>query len=125
MLNVSEQQFESYVSEAIDAIPEKYFTRIKNVVFVTEDTPTKEQVIKLKLQPGHSLFGLYEGIPLPARNSGYNLVIPDKITIFRKPILAYCKDKLSLRKQIYKTVWHEVAHYFGLSHEAMDKLGGI
>ena len=125
MLNVTEKQFEKFVSEAIDTIPEKYYKRISNVAFVTANEPTPEQIDKLRLQPGHSLFGLYEGIPLTSRNSGYNLVLPDKITIFRLPMLAYCHDVVSLKKQIHKTVWHEVAHYFGLSHEAMDRLGGI
>ena len=92
---------------------------------MTANEPTPEQIQKLRLLPGHSLFGLYEGIPLTSRNSGYNLVLPDKITIFRLPMLNYCKDEISLKKQVHKTVWHEVAHYFGLSHEAMDKLGGI
>jgi len=125
MLDVSKEQFKLYVSEAIDAIPEKYYKRIQNVVFITEDDPTPDQKTKLKLQPGHTLFGLYEGIPLPDRNSQYNLVLPDKIIIFRKPLLSYCKDEIALRNQIHKTIWHEVAHYFGLSHDAMDKLGGI
>ena len=125
MLKVNEDQFELLVSDAIDAIPEKYFKKIKNVVFMTADEPTPEQIQKLQLLPGHSLFGLYEGIPLTSRNSGYNLVLPDKITIFRLPMLNYCKDEISLKRQVHKTVWHEVAHYFGLSHEAMDKLGGI
>jgi len=125
MLKVNEDQFELLVSEAIDSIPEKYFNKIKNVVFVTSNEPTPEQIQKLRLLPGHSLFGLYEGIPLTSRNSGYNLVLPDKITIFRLPMLSYCKDEISLKGQVHKTVWHEVAHYFGLSHEAMDKLGGI
>jgi predicted Zn-dependent protease with MMP-like domain len=125
MLQVSKQQFEYYMAEALDSIPDKYFKRIENVVFVAEDYPTKDQIIKINLRPGHSLFGLYEGIPLPSRNSSYNLVIPDRITIFRKPMLIHCVDELCLRKQIHKTIWHEVAHYFGLSHEAMDKLGGV
>ena len=125
MFRVSEQKFESYVSDAIDSIPQKYFDKIQNIVFVVENNPSKEQLEKLRLNPGHSLFGLYEGIPLPARSSGYNLVLPDKITIFKNPIENFCKDLATLRKQIHKTVWHEVAHYFGLSHEDMDKLGGI
>lgn len=125
MIQVSDVEFEKFVAEAMDAIPEKYYQRIKNVVFVAEDNPTPEQRQKLKLRCDQTLFGLYEGVPLNKRGSNYNLVLPDKITIFKHPMEASCNTVVELKSQIHKTVWHEVAHYFGLSHEDMDKLGGV
>lgn len=125
MIQVSDEEFEKYVAEAMDAIPDKYYERIKNVVFVAEDNPSAEQRRKLKLRCDQTLFGLYEGIPLDKRSSNYNLVLPDKITIFKHPMEVSCDTIVELKSQIHKTVWHEVAHYFGLSHSDMDKLGGI
>ncbi|MDQ5886531.1 MAG: hypothetical protein QG628_928 [Patescibacteria group bacterium] len=125
MIHVSDAEFEQFVSEAMDAIPDKYYQKIKNVVFVAEDNPTPDQRQKLKLRCDQTLFGLYEGVPLNRRGSNYSLVLPDKITIFKQPMEASCNSIAELKAQIHKTVWHEVAHYFGLSHEDMEKLGGI
>lgn len=125
MFNVSNKEFDTYISEAIDDIPEKYYQKIQNVVFTSEENPTPEQRQKLHLRGDQTLFGLYEGIPLTRRGSNYNLVLPDKITLFKYPIELTSQTLVDLKKRIHKTVWHEVAHYFGLSHDEMDKLGGI
>lgn len=122
MIDVDNDTFENIVAEAIDAIPQKYYERIKNVVFVAEEYPSKEQREKLSLRTHQTLFGLYEGIPLAKRASNYNLVLPDKITVFKKPIQEACNTMYELRDQVHLTIWHEVAHYFGLSHQDMDKL---
>lgn len=124
MLEVDDQTFEELVNEAINAVPEKYYKRINNVAFVVADEPTEEQRHKLNLACNQTLFGLYEGIPLTKRGVGYNLVLPDVITIFKLPMLQNCKDYIELNNTIHKTVWHEVAHYFGLGHEQIHKLGG-
>lgn len=112
------------VSQGIDAIPKLYYEKLHNVAFVVEDEPNEEQRKKLKLHCNQSLYGLYEGIPLTKRGANYNLVLPDKITIFRLPI-AYSNNSLEeAARQVRKTVWHEVAHYFGLDHDRIHKLGG-
>lgn len=125
MVHTSQEEFEQIVGEAMDAIPDKYYKLIQNIVFVAEDNPSPEQRQKLKLRCDQSLYGLYEGIPLGKRGNNYNLVLPDKITIFKNPIEMTSNSIEGLKKQVHKTVWHEVAHYFGLSHEDMAKLGGI
>jgi predicted Zn-dependent protease with MMP-like domain len=125
MFHVSDQEFEASIADAIDTIPDKYYEKIKNVVFTAEDNPSPEQRQKLHLRGDQTLFGLYEGIPLGKRGSNYSLVLPDKITIFKQPIEYMSHNLFDVKKQIHKTVWHEVAHYFGLSHEEMEKLGGI
>jgi predicted Zn-dependent protease with MMP-like domain len=122
VIKIDDVEFEKIVAEAIDAIPERFYSRIKNVVFTAEDFPSHEQRVKLKLRHDQSLFGLYEGIPLGNRASNYNLVLPDKITLFKGPILQSSNTIEELRDQVHKTIWHEVAHYFGLSHEDMDAL---
>lgn len=122
MIALSRQEFEALVSQAIDDIPNKYYSRIKNVAFVVEDYPTPEQRKKLHLHKGQLLFGLYEGIPLTSRTAGYNIVLPDKITLFQKALEQVCQTRQELSEQVRYTVWHEVAHYFGLNHDRIHDL---
>ena len=118
----SHEEFEQIVADAIDSIPKKYAERLHNIAFVTEDIPTPEQRRKLQLHDGQTLFGLYEGIPLTKRGAGYNLVLPDKITIFKLPMEAKSLTLNELKEEVHHTVWHEVAHYFGLDHDRIHKL---
>lgn len=122
MHTVSQAEFEKLVAKAIDAIPPEYAENIKNLAFVVEDEPTPEQRTKLKLNPHETLYGLYEGVPLTRRNSGYNLVLPDKITIFKQPMEMSVDSLEELEAKIKHTVWHEVAHYYGLDHRRIHEL---
>jgi predicted Zn-dependent protease with MMP-like domain len=122
VIEVSDQEFDDYVSKAIDDLPERYIKNLKNVAIVIEDAPTIEQRQRLHLHNGQLLFGLYEGVPGAHRlglNSG---LLPDKISIFKLPIQYTSNDRDSLIEQVRYTVWHEVAHYFGLNHADIDKL---
>ncbi len=118
---MSEEKFEELVSQAIDNIPEMYQSKIKNVLFKVEEFPSIEQRKKLGLRDCDALFGLYEGIPLTKRNGAVYSIVPDVITIFRRPMVDIYTDYKELKKQVFETVWHEVAHYFGLDHENIDK----
>jgi predicted Zn-dependent protease with MMP-like domain len=109
------------LGEAIDAVPPPYSDRLQNIAFILEDDPTPEQRVKLNLYPNETLFGLYEGVPLPQRG-GTLKILPDKITIFKNPLLAVSPDTTSLKRNIGHTVWHEVAHYFGLDHRRIHEL---
>lgn len=124
MIDVSPEEFEKMVAAAMDAIPDHYYRRMNNVGFVVEDFPTPEQLQKLHVVEGMTLYGLYEGLPLTRRNGNYSGVLPDKITIFREPILAGSDSAEAARQQVKKTVWHEVAHHFGLGHDRIHELGG-
>ena len=108
--------FEKYLAEAIDSIPDTYLNKMKHVAILLEDEPTEEQRQKLGLRPCDALYGLYEGIPLPQRNGATLTVTPDRITIFKHPMVEHFPDDKSLRRQIKETVWHEVGHLFGLDH---------
>lgn len=124
MHRISETEFEKLVGQAIDALPDKYLSRIQNLVFVAENNPSPEQRQRLHLHNGQTLYGLYEGIPLTQRGNNYSMVLPDKITIFKEP-LEYSSSNLSdLTEQVRHTVWHEVAHYFGLDHDQIYRLDG-
>jgi len=122
MIELSETDFRNIVTKAIDAIPKRYATHIKNLAFVIEDEPNEIQRQKLRLRQDQSLYGLYEGVPLTQRGAGYNLVLPDKITIFKRPIEMTSYSQAELEKQVAQTVWHEVAHYFGLGHGRIHEL---
>lgn len=122
MVEISDKEFEELLVQAIDKIPEKYASRLDNVGIFWEEQPTEEQRVKLKLHCNQTLLGLYEGIPLTKRGASYNLVLPDKITLFKGPICNSVNNLQELRHQIGKTLWHEVAHYFGLDH---DRIHGL
>src|SRR5690606_15862245 len=97
-------------------------TQLQNVAIVYADEPTDEQVQRMKIDNNHLLLGLYEGIPQTSRGTGYNLVLPDKITLFKKPILTSVHTKEALFEQIKRTLWHEIAHHYGLHHDRIDSL---
>ena len=122
MYSMDQEGFEKLVAAAIDHIPERYAKAMDNVAFVIEDYPAEEQRRKLHLHRGATLYGLYEGIPLTRRNAGYSMVLPDKITIFKGPIESVSTNLEQVADQVNRTVWHEVAHHFGLDHERIDEL---
>jgi predicted Zn-dependent protease with MMP-like domain len=107
----------------MDELPQAYITGLENVAIVMADDPTEEQIVKMKLrEQGKILLGLYEGIPLPLRGAGYTFVLPDKITLFKHSILRVVRSEAELFEQIKRTLWHEIAHYYGLNHAQMDAL---
>lgn len=121
MFIVSEERFEELVGWAMDHLP-KQLEEAKNVGIVIQDEPTPDQREKLQLSQHETLFGLYEGIPLTRRNNNYSGVLPDKITIFKNPMLAVVNNEAELREQIYHTLWHELGHHFGLDHDRIHEL---
>lgn len=121
-MEISDKQFEELINKSIDELPQEYITGLKNVAITYEDLPTTEQLQKQRIGHGQTLLGLYEGIPLTKRGSGYNLVLPDKITLFKVPLTSMSHDMPSLKAQVKHTLWHEIAHYYGLDH---DRIHGI
>jgi predicted Zn-dependent protease with MMP-like domain len=121
VLEVSDEQFEQLISESMDELPQEHMEAVKNVAIVYADEPTPEQREKLELRNDQSLFGLYEGVPL-ARRQGMTSYPPDKITIFKLPMLSFVTDIKQLKAQVKHTLWHEIAHYFGLDHPAIHTI---
>lgn len=121
MLEMTDEQFAALIAEVMEELPREHMDAVKNVAIVYADEPTDEQREQLRLRDDQSLFGLYEGVPL-ARRQGVTSYPPDKITIFKNPILEYVHSYRELRAQVKHTVWHEIAHYFGLDHPAIHKL---
>ncbi len=119
----SDEEFSKLVAMALDELPEKYVSRLENIVITYADEPDDHQRKKLNLRGRQSLFGLYEGIPLTKRGNNYNLVLPDKITLFKLPLFyAANGDEQHFKIQIKHTLWHEIAHYFGLDHDRIHEL---
>ena len=112
MFEVTEERFEELVSEALDSLPPEFASRIDNVGFTVEDG-TRDS----------PLLGLYEGIPLTKRTVAYAGVAPDRITVFRLPILARSSSEAEVREQVRRTVLHEVGHYFGIGDQRLRELG--
>lgn len=121
-MTISDEQFDQLISQAMDELPEEYMSRLNNVAITYEDDPSPEQRQELKLRCNQTLFGLYQGIPMTKRNNSYNLVPPDRITLFKNPMLAVSHDLASLKAQVKHTLWHEVAHFFGLDHDRIHDI---
>ena len=113
------EEFEALVAQAIAELPEKFHERLENVAVVVEDWPSTRQLASVGLSRRLDLLGLYEGIPRTKRGSGYNLVLPDRITIFRRPIEARCAHGRDVVAEVQRVVLHEIAHHFGLSDEEL------
>src|SRR4030043_986102 len=119
--NMELSEFEDLVDKGIAEIPPKFLEKLKNVAVVVEDEPNPEQLKKLKLRKDHALFGLYEGVP-QIRRSAYYSALPDKITIFKKPIEQYAQSRDEIKEVVKNTIWHEMAHHFGFSEEEVRKI---
>ena len=111
---MTRERFEKLVNEGIKAIPEKFLKKLDNVDIVIEDEPTPYQKNKIKAKKNSIIFGLYEGIPQTKRTH-YGEVLPDKITIFKKSIEKVASSDKEVREMVKDTVWHEIAHHFGLN----------
>jgi predicted Zn-dependent protease with MMP-like domain len=122
MMQLTDEQFDQVITRAMDELPQEYIVGLENVVIVQADDPTPEQIEKMKIDNQHILLGLYEGIPLTQRGSGFSGMLPDKITLFKNSILAVVHTDRELLAQVKRTLWHEIAHYYGLNHSHIDKL---
>src|SRR5688572_12375396 len=121
MIDMNDEQFAAIIAEVMEELPKEHMAAVKNVAIVYEDEPTPAQREELKLQCDDVLFGLYEGVPLTRRN-GQTHFGPDKITIFKNPALQFANSVPELKRAVKHTVWHEIAHYFGLNHAQIHKL---
>ena len=121
---VTREEFEDLVRDALDDLPEEFAERLHNVEIVIEDDPEPELLRSMGMDPRRdTLFGLYQGVPLHLRGDSYGGVLPDKITIFYRPLLRVCRTPGGIRQQVRKTVIHEVGHFFGLNDKAIRNLG--
>ena len=121
MISISREQFERLVHKALSNIPSDIRNSIQNVDIVVDNVASMDQIVGTGIENEMELLGLYEGIPLTERY-GYDLVLPDKITLFQKPIESICDNQEQITEEISKTLIHEIAHHFGLDDNHLEQL---
>ena len=120
---VSDDEFDQLIQRAMGELPQEYIKGLDNVAITYADEPTPEQLIANHVGPNQLLLGLYEGIPQTSRfSTSYSGVLPDKITIFKHPIMLVTHDSVSFFEQIKRTLLHEIAHHYGLNHDRIHVL---
>jgi predicted Zn-dependent protease with MMP-like domain len=116
------EKFEALVARAIDNLPPEFQCRLENVGIVVENWPTPGQLRQAKHSHPTQLLGLYQGVPQTMRGRRYGLVLPDKISIFQKPIEAHCRFVDEIEATIEEVVRHEIAHHFGLDENTLRQI---
>ena len=116
------EKFEALVARAIDNLPPEFQRKLENVDIVVENWPTPGQLRQAKHSHPTQLLGLYQGVPQTRRGRGYGLVLPDKISIFQKPIEAQCRFGDEIEAKIEEVVRHEIAHHFGLDEKTLRQI---
>ncbi len=120
---MTRKEFTRLVTEVLATLPEEFATRLQNVEVVVEESPTRAQIRSAGLDPRRdTLFGLYEGTPLEERSLDY-VGLPDKISLFFRPIVEVCDSREQIRDEIRTTILHEVAHFFGIDDEDLEQWG--
>lgn len=117
------KHFRELVREAVATLPPDLIARVSNVDIVIETRPTAMDKKIAGIGPRRTLLGLYHGVPLTQRGENYNLVLPDKISIYQEPIESMCSSDEEIREQVRITVLHELAHHFGIDDDRLHELG--
>ncbi|MBM3157346.1 MAG: metallopeptidase family protein [Chloroflexi bacterium] len=118
------EKFYELVMKAVDELPPLFRERLENVDIVVADWPSPAQLAKSNIRGRFGLLGLYEGVPHTRRGPGYSMVLPDKITVFRKPIEARCRSWKEVENEIGRVVRHEIAHHFGFDEATLRDIEG-
>ncbi len=116
------ERFEELVRQALEGLPEEIAQRMSNVDVEVQERPTPSQLGSTRVPAGHTLLGLYQGVPLTRRTSGYHMVPPDRIIIFQRPLERASRGDDDLVERVRATVIHEVAHHFGISDERLREI---
>jgi len=119
---MTRERFTRLVEEALRDIPPRFRAEMRNVAVVVEDEPPPDVLEDMEIDPDDTLFGLYQGTPLPERGWGYGNTLPDRISIYQGPIEDACADDDEVRTCVAETVIHEFGHYFGMSEEAIEEI---
>ena len=119
---MNRRQFEALVEKALRKLPRKFKDRLANIAVVVEDWADDETLEEMGIEPPDTLYGLYRGVDLTHRDSGYGNVMPDTVTIYQGPIEEDCADEAEMAELVRETVVHEIGHYFGLDDETMHRI---
>ncbi len=122
MNKISDEEFDQLITRAMDELPQEYLQNMQNVAIVMADRPDEHQATKSGLREHSVLLGLFEGVPRIVQTGNESGILPSKITLFKDALLLVTHDEVSLFEQIKRTLWHEIAHYYGLDHDHIHKL---
>jgi predicted Zn-dependent protease with MMP-like domain len=117
---MTRERFTRLVEEALGGIPRRFRDALENVAVIVEDEPPQELLDDM--EPDDTLFGLYEGTPLPDRGSSYGNTLPDRVSIYQIPIEDACDNDDAIRKCVAETLIHELGHYFGMTEEEIEEI---
>lgn len=121
-MRVSHEEFEALVEEALEQLPEEFRAALENVAVMVQEEPSEEDLEEVGIDPDDpdrdELLGLYQGVPLPERDSFYS-ALPDRVLVFRGPILRSCETRRQVIREVRETVQHELGHYFGLEEDEL------
>ena len=118
------ERFYELVMKSIDGLPPAFLDKLENLDIVVADWPSPSQMARSNIRSRYGLLGLYEGVPHTSRGRGYGMVLPDKITVFRKPIEARCRSWTEVEDEIGRVVRHEIAHHFGIDEDTLRTIEG-
>lgn len=122
-MKLNRKKFEEIVADALDGLPPDIAEAMTNVAVIVEQWPSPETLREMGLRSRYELLGLYEGVPLGNRDTGYGAVLPDRITIFQGPIQSLGNSEEQLKEEVRRVVVHEIAHHFGIDDERLHELG--
>jgi predicted Zn-dependent protease with MMP-like domain len=119
---MTDHAFKKLVAEALESIPAEFRRYLENVEIVVEDWPSENLLSAMEIPEDEGLYGLYSGTPLTERHFDY-AELPDRITLFRGPLLEDFPEQDDLRREVALTVLHEIAHHFGIDEDRLEELG--
>jgi len=121
-VRVSREEFEALVERALAELPEEFRVALDNVAVMVEDEPSEDDLESVGIDPddpdADELLGLYQGVPLRDRDSFYS-ALPDRVLVYRGPILRSCETRREVIREVRETVQHELGHYFGLEEDEL------
>ena len=117
------KQFETLVQDAIRELPQEFREKLTNIAIVIENYPSQELLERMEVPEDETLFGLYEGVPLPERGHFNAPLYPDRILIFQGPIEEECDTPEEVREEVRITLLHEIGHFFGFDDEELEERG--
>lgn len=123
MQSLPPERFEELIAEAVDNLPEAFRAKLDNVEVVVEDWPDAHTMRLAGVRQRNQLLGFYHGIPQSERTSHYGMVLPDRISIYREPILLRCRTWREVRQLAEHVLRHEIAHHFGISDDRLQEIG--
>lgn len=117
------EKFEQLVIKALEKLPQTFKDKLENIDVIVEDYPTEEDLRQVKVRSKKTLLGLYQGVPLKRRTHYYGNVLPDRIVLFKGNIEDICSTEEEIESLVVRTVYHEIAHYFGISDDRLKEMG--